>query len=399
MALTRRTFVRTVGTGSAGLLGLPWIAARGAEASAGDPIALLARDGALPFDGDGDALGRTVAPQALRLDSNENPYGPAPAVIDAVRAALGESNRYAYAPTAALRSALARANGGLADDQVMLGAGSAEVLRTAVLAFTSATKPLVVAVPTYESPARDAALYGHAVREVPVRDDLTVDLDRMAEAAVGAGLVFLCNPNNPTGIVHDHASVEAFVARIHRTSPDTTVLVDEAYHEYVDDPRYGSCSAMAASDPRVVVSRTFSKVHGLAGLRVGWAVGAAPTIAAMRRYAVPLAVNLLGATAALAALAQPATHVERQRALNREAREYTARWFRDRGYAVGPSETNFLVVDVRRDVKAFQAACRAEDVLVGRSFPRMPTRARISIGTLDEMRRATDAFARALQAV
>ena len=232
-----------------------------------------------------------------------------------------------------------------------------------------------------------------------MRDDLTVDLDRMAEAAIGAGLVVLCNPNNPTGIVHDRAAVEAFIARVHRTSPDTTILVDEAYHEYVEDPRYASFLAAAATDPRVVVTRTFSKAHGIAGLRVGWAAGAAPTIAAMRRYSVPLAVNVLGASAALVALSQPATHLERQRALNREARDYTARWFREQGYGVGPSETNFLVVDVRRDVKAFQAACRTEGVLVGRSFPRMATRARISIGTIDEMRQATDAFRRALQAV
>lgn len=399
MPLSRRSFVRTLGTGSAGMLALPWVAARGAEAGTGGLAATGGAGAPVPFDGDGDVAGRALAPQALRLDSNENPYGPAPAVIEAVRAALGESKRYAYAPTAALRAALAKANGGLAEDQLMLGAGSAEVLRTAVLAFTSGTRPLVVAVPTYEAPARDAALFGHGVREVPVREDLSLDLERLAEAAVGAGLVFLCNPNNPTGIVHDRAAVEAFIARVHRESPETTVLVDEAYHEYVDDPRYGSCMAIAATDPRVVVTRTFSKVHGLAGLRVGWAAGTAPTIAAMRRFAVPLAVNGLGASAALAALAQPATHVERQRALNREARELTARWFRDRGYAVGPSETNFLVVDVRRDVKAFQAACRAEGVLVGRSFPRMATRARISIGTTDEMRRATEAFARALQAV
>ena len=395
MPLSRRSFVRTVSAGSAGLVALPWLTARGAEAAMALPNALPAQ----PFEGDGDLPGRIGAPAAMRLDSNENPYGPAPAVIDAVKAAFGETNRYPYAPTAALRAALAKANGGLGDDQVLLGAGSAEVLRMAVLAFTSASRPLVVALPTYESPSRDAALFGHAVREVPVRDDLSVDLDRLAEAAVGAGCVFLCNPNNPTGIVHDRASVEAFIARVHRESPETTILVDEAYHEYVDDPRYASMIAMAATDPRVVVSRTFSKVHGLAGLRVGWAVATGPTIAAMRRFAVGLAVNTLGASAALAALAQPATHLERQRTLNREAREYATRWFHDAGYGVGPSETNFIVVDVRRDVKAFQAACRAEGVLVGRSFPRMATRARISIGTMDEMRRATEAFKRALQAV
>ena len=148
MPLSRRTFVRTLGSGSAGLLALPWVAARGAEAAGIDVAGPLAANASLPFAGDGDAIGRAAAPQALRLDSNENPYGAAPAVLDAVRAAMGESNRYAYAPTAALRTALAKANGGLADDQVMLGAGSAEVLRTAVLAVTSATTPVVGAVPT-----------------------------------------------------------------------------------------------------------------------------------------------------------------------------------------------------------------------------------------------------------
>ena len=394
MTVSRRSFVRTVGAGSAGLLALPWVTARGAEASGGAGALLLDA-----YEGDGDVAGRLAAGQPLRLDSNENPYGPAPAVVDAIRAALGEANRYPYAQTAALRAAIARANGGLRDDQVALGAGSAEVLRTAVLAFTSATKPLVVAVPTYESPARDAALFGNAVREVAVRDDLTLDLGRLAEAARGAGLVFLCNPNNPTGIVHDRAAVEGFIARVRRESPETTILVDEAYHEYVDDPRYASMIPLASTDARVVVSRTFSKVHGMAGLRIGYGIGTAATIAAMSRYRIGLAVNVIAATAAVAALDQPASHIERQRALNGEARELTMRFFRDQRCTVYPSQTNFMVADVRRDVKTFQAACREQGVLVGRSFPRMETKARISIATPDEIRQSFDVFKRVMQAV
>jgi histidinol-phosphate aminotransferase len=235
------------------------------------------------------------------------------------------------------------------------------------------------------------------VREVPVRDDLTLDLARLADASRGAGLVFLCNPNNPTGIVHDRAEVESFIARVRRESPETTILVDEAYHEYVEDPGYASMAPLAASDARVVVSRTFSKVYGMAGLRIGYGIGTAETIAAMRRFGLGLGINVVAATAGVAALALPASYLAEQRALNRAAREHTARWFRDQRILTFPSQTNFLVADIRRDVKAFQAACRAEGVLVGRSFPRMETKARISIGTLDEMRQATEAFKRVLQ--
>jgi histidinol-phosphate aminotransferase len=193
--------------------------------------------------------------------------------------------------------------------------------------------------------------------------------------------------------------VEGFIARVLRESPETRILVDEAYHEYVDDPRYASMIPLASTDPRVVVSRTFSKVHGMAGLRVGYGIGTAATIAAMSRFRIGLAVNVIAATAAVAALDQPASHVERQRALNGEARELTMRFFRDQRCTVYPSQTNFIVADVRRDVKAFQAACREQGVLVGRSFPRMETKARISIATSDEMRQSFDVFKRVMQAV
>lgn len=395
MSVSRRSFVRTVGLGSAGLLSIPMVGARGAEAAAG----LEARRAlAMPFDGDDDAEGRLLRADALRLDSNENPHGPAAAALAAIRGAI-EPNRYASrSHDVRLRQAIAKSCG-LAEEQVGLGHGSTETLRQAVLAFTSATKPVVVAVPTYESPARDAALFGHAVREVPTREDLSVDLDALAAASVGAGLVFLCNPNNPTGLWHRRDEIEGFIARVRRESPETTILVDEAYFELVEDPSYASAVPIAAADPKVVVSRTFSKVHGLAGLRVGYAIGTKETIAAMRRWGLPNGINAAGSAAAIASLELPPSHVATQRRLNAEAREYTAKWFRAQGYAVGESQTNFLVVDVRRDVKAFQAACRTQGVLVGRSFPRMATRARISIGTMDEMRQATELFKRALQAV
>jgi histidinol-phosphate aminotransferase len=233
------------------------------------------------------------------------------------------------------------------------------------------------------------------VLAVPVGADLRLDLAAMADAARGAGLVFVNNPNNPTGTVHPAPRVEAFVRRLLAGSPGTTVLIDEAYHEYVEDPSYASALPLALETPRVIVSRTFSKVYGLAGLRVGYAVARPETLEAMAPRQLTDALNVLGLTAAHAALADRAI-VARERRLNREAREFTRRFFERAGYRVAPSEANFMMIDVRRDAKAFQAACRERGVLVGRPFPPLATHARVSVGTMDEMRAAAEVFARVL---
>ena len=294
----------------------------------------------------------------------------------------------------ALREAVAKAPG-VPVDHVLLGCGSSEVLRVAVDAFTSPAKALVTAAPTFEDAADRAKVLGVPVRAVPVMGDLRLDLPTMAAQAGGAGLVFVCNPNNPTGTVYPAAAIADFVRRVKRDAPDATVLVDEAYHEYVDDPAYATALPLALEMPGVVVARTFSKAHGLAGLRVGYAIARPATIEAMSRHLLGIGINALGATAALAALGDRELP-SRERRLNAEAREYTTRFFEGRGYRVTPSQANFLMVDVRRDPKAFQDACREQKVLVGRPFPPLKTHARVSIGTMDEMRAATEVFARVL---
>jgi histidinol-phosphate aminotransferase len=378
MPLSRRTFVRTLSLGGAGALGASLVAARGHEALA------WALDG-----GAGQGL-RPPPDGALRLDSNENPHGPSAAALDAVRGAFGEAARYPGDATAALAEAVAAAHG-VKRENVLLGVGSTEVLRMAVLAFTARDRALVTAAPTFETPTRVAEAAGVPVRAVRVDGALRLDLGAMADRAPGAGLVFVCNPNNPTGTVHPAAAVRDLVDRVRRGSPETVVLVDEAYHEFVDDPGYATAVPLALADPRVVVARTFSKAFGLAGLRVGYAIGLPPALDAMRRHQLTLGVGVLGAAAALATLGER-DFVARQRALNREARELTRRFLADGGWAVAPSHANFLLVDVRRDARAFQQACATRGVLVGRPFPPLATHARISIGTLDEMRRALPVF-------
>ena len=293
-----------------------------------------------------------------------------------------------------LTAALAKFHG-VEPENVLLGSGSGEILRMAVLAFTTAGRPLVQGLPTFESPARDAELAGAPVVNVPVDAGLKLNLAGMAEKAAGAGLVFLCNPNNPTGTVHGADAISGFIRRVLRSSPTTCVLVDEAYHDYVEDAAYRTALPLALENPQVVLARTFSKVYGLAGIRVGYAVGHADTLKAMSRFRIPNNVNVLAAAAAIAALPQTA-HIAAHVALNREARDFTRRTFEEAGYEVAPPAGNFLMVDVRRDAKEFQEACKEKGVLVGRPFPPLTNFARVSIGTLDEMRRAMDIIKRVL---
>jgi histidinol-phosphate aminotransferase len=372
MASSRRAFLKRFGT--TGGLTAAMVAWRGHEALAGQ--ALQAQPAV------------TIPPGAIRLDSNENPNGPCPAALDAVRGAFGEACRYPRNGPVELVKAIA-AHHGVAPDNVVLGSGSGEILRMAAFAFTNAGRPLVQGSPTFEAPARDAELIGSRVVAVPVDAELRLDLAGMAAKASGAGLVFLCNPNNPTSTVHGSAAVAGFVGRVLKESPVTYVLVDEAYHHFVDDPGYRTALPLALENPQVIVSRTFSKVYGMAGLRVGYAIARPDTIRALARFRIANNVNVLAAAAAVASLPEEA-HVVRQAALNREAREFTIRALAGAGYKVAASAANFVMVDIRRDAKAFQDACRQRGLLVGRPFPPLATHSRITIGTLDEMRRALE---------
>jgi histidinol-phosphate aminotransferase len=233
---------------------------------------------------------------------------------------------------------------------------------------------------------------GRPVSELPVDPrTLELDLDALAARSQGAGLVFLCNPNNPTGLLHGGKAVRDFVARVHAVEPEAYVLVDEAYHDYVDAASYETAVPLALADPRVFVTRTFSKAYGMAGIRLGYAVGRPETMKRLAPWRLGNSVNLLALAAGRAAVgAEAALAAERGR--NAAARAYTAKVFADLGFTVAPSQANFVFVDVRRDAKAFQAACRAEGVTVGRPFPPCDTWTRVSIGTMAEMERAAGVF-------
>jgi histidinol-phosphate aminotransferase len=398
MRQSRRSFFEVLAGGhaepeleAATLPGL-WIAARGheeyqAQAAQG---AAAARRPELP-----------PGVKAIRISSNENPLGPGKAALDAITRKFPEAGRYPFNSSPA-DGALVKA---LADkfsarpENVVLGAGSQEILKSAVRAFTSSTKSLVTASPSFENCPQLAKKLGHPVTEVKVDAAFRLDLDAMAAAARGAGLVFLNNPNNPTATVHGSKAVADFVRRVRATSPDTIILIDEAYHDYVTDPSYASAIPLAMETPNVFVARTFSKAYGMAGMRIGYAIGQAATVKPMAQLKMPYNVSVFGIAAALAALADT-RHIEEERARNTEVRTFTMKALDDLGCKSSASQGNFLFVDVGRSAAEFRDGCAKQGVLVGRDFPPFEkSHARISLGTMDEMKKATAVFRNVLRPV
>jgi histidinol-phosphate aminotransferase len=335
-------------------------------------------------------IARTVTGGLLRLDSNENSSGPGPRVLAAIQDAFGEINRYPFAASEELSAAIA-GSVGAQPDQIEMGAGSSEILDVAVSTFTAPDRALVTAAPTFEMPANLAQHLGHPVIEVPVNGGLALDLDQLVARATGAGLFYICNPNNPTATLHGASAIEQFVGDVLKREPNATILIDEAYHEYVERADYRTAVPLALSNPRIIVSRTFSKIFGLAGMRIGYAVGQRQTLSTLSKRLDSLRISRLSTTAALSALGDP-SRIAEQRAANHDARAFTARMFKDAGYEPVASEANFLMVNVRRDIRAFQAACHERGVGVARPFPPLMTYARVTIGTMGEMKRAAAVF-------
>src|SRR5262245_32430637 len=248
MALTRRGFVQAAGIGAAGALAHTWIGARGRD----------------------NALWSAVEPtlhadesHLIVLASNENPVGPGSHVLNAVKAAFGDGGRAPGRYSNAGRDlidAIAKKQG-VKPENVVLGCGSTQILRSATHLFTAKDKPLVGTIPTYEECAGYAEMMGHPVRPVALDADFTIDLDKLAAASKGAGLVFHCNPNNPTATYVGARATREYFATVNRESPETTILVDEAYFDYVTDPDHDTHIPIAVENPRIIVARTFSKAY------------------------------------------------------------------------------------------------------------------------------------------
>jgi histidinol-phosphate aminotransferase len=384
MALSRRNFVRTVGIGAAGALTTSFIGARGRENFIWSAL---------------DAPLEAAQSGTIIISSNENPMGPGQKVLDAIQAAFGAdgSRPGRYSGSARnLIDALAKQHG-VKPENIVLGCGSTQILRTVTHVFTAKDRPLVATIPTYEECADYAALMGHEVVGVALDSEFKPDLDRFAAASKGAGLVFYCNPSNPSSTYVGAKATRDFITRLNSQSPDTTILVDEAYFEYVTDPDHETFIPMAVQDPRVIVARTFSKAYGMAGLRIGYAVGHPETIKKMAAWDAgsgTSSLNVLAMHGAVAAVEQDASFITNERARNAAVRDFTMKWFADRGMKPADSQTNFMFVDVGRPVRQFREACAAKGVRVARDFPPFEkTHCRIAFGTMEEMQAAVKVFA------
>lgn len=383
MSLSRRALLGLEARPSP--LRVPLITARGREALIEELGPLAGESGPIPPPQEGE----------IRISSNENPLGPPAGAVAAIRESFEEAGRY---PTNAqpsmrdLTNALAERHG-CEPGNIVLGAGSGEILKNAVHAFTNEYRPLVTATPSYLQPSRVARFLGAEVRAIPItRATGKLDLEAMASAARGPSLIFVCNPNNPTSTVHTDSDVRSFVSTVRRASPNTVIHFDEAYHEYVTDPDYESAVQLALETPNVFVSRTFSKCFGMAGMRIGYGVGHRDVIATLRRYSLTFNTNTPGVGAAYAALQEQGFEA-REQDRNSEAKRLTIDFFARNGYDLYDSQTNFIFVEMGSPAADFRAACREHGVLVGRDFPPMEkTHARISIGTMEEMQRAVEVF-------
>jgi histidinol-phosphate aminotransferase len=337
------------------------------------------------------ALRARAAPAALaELGSNENPLGPAPAVLDALRRLpASELFRYPDPLGLALRRALA-ARLAVDPSMIALGNGSHELLMLLAQCFAGPGDEVVFSEFGFAVfPIGTAAVGATPVRvpalartgEAPRGHDLAA-----LAAAVGprARLVFVANPNNPTGTWFGRADLRAFLRAIDPTVP---VVVDEAYHEYVDDPAVGSAIELLGEFPNLVVTRTFSKGHGLAGLRVGYAVGDPATIDVLNRLRESFNVNAIALELARLAL-DDESHLARVRSFNRAERGRMAQAIAARGLFVHPSMTNFLLVDFDRPAAPIEARWLARGVVVRpMGGYGLPTCLRISVGAVDENER------------
>ncbi len=331
-------------------------------------------------------------PATLRLCFNENPHGPPASAVRAAAAVLARANRYADPEEFDALAALIADGEGVTPAHVLLGTGSSELLGLAAVAFLRDGAELVTADPAFPHLMNMAERIGARIRRVPLDANGVHDLDAMA-GAVGAGtrLVNVCNPNNPTGTVLEAARLRAFCEHV---SPRAPVLVDEAYHELVDAPEHATMVPLVRDGVPVLVLRTFSKVYGMAGYRVGYAIAPPALVERLRAHQT----TDLGPAALAAARAAYGDHafVERSRRLVREARELTARGLDRLGIRHVPSHASFLWFEsgpTRRDLPVW---LNARGVRISwDAKPLTGDWARVSIGTAAEMRR----FLRELGAV
>src|SRR5438876_7751507 len=333
------------------------------------------------------ATSSTAGGTIVRLSANENPYGPSPNALKAMTNSFGLSCRYPDEHNNVLIDKVAKLNG-VDHEQILLGDGSGEILKLCAETFTGKERGTIVAPdPTFEAILNNAKANGAEVVKVPLNSTFAHDLPKL-HAATKSGLIYICNPNNPTASITPKDELRDFIAK---TPRETMILVDEAYFHYADSPDYESVIPLVKEHPNLVVSRTFSKIYGMAGLRCGYCVAQKETMERMRPYQMWDSVNIMALAAASASLDDP-DQVSTGQRLNSEAKMFVISELATAGYKTIPSEANFIMVDCRRPVVPLIKAMKEQNVHVGRLFPALPNHMRVTIGKKPEMETFVSAF-------
>jgi histidinol-phosphate aminotransferase len=365
MAYSRRAFLRAIGAGSIACV------------STKDPLLSVAL---CPVN---NRPPESAFPGKLFLNNNENAYGPSPRVLGAIEASLQMTNRFPNSGYEELVQHLTQLHG-IKSDQILIGCGSRQIIQWTAEAFLGPGKKLMQASPTFEAPAECARAVGATVVEIPLNRDFSHDLERMlSQVDSDTTLLYICNPNNPTGTITPLEELDHFLTHI---PLHTHVIIDEAYHDYVGrSAMYSSFLEHSRGSDRVLVSRTFSKVHGLAALRLGYAIGDSKTVQFLRRLSMPICINRPSLDAAMAAL-QDREYLAECVRRNEDDRQEFFNEAMDRMLRPLDSNTNFFMMNVHRPAREVIDHFRRHNVLLGPYFPGMDTYVRVAMGRPVEMK-------------
>ena len=349
---------------------------------------LLAFGAALPVLGRLDWAVASPPPapaDTVRLNYNESPYGPCASAREAMQRGIALSGLYPYGYMYGLAEQFAKAQE-LAEEQVAVFAGSMAALRYAVLAFTSQARGLVMATPSYEVPRQAAEAWQAPVHEVSLNAEHAHDVPAMLAANPQAGMLYLCNPNNPTGTL---TPTEAIRQALANKPKGCVLVVDEAYIDFCDAQ---SCVSWVKDHDDLLVLRTFSKIYGMAGARLGLAIGHPALLERLAVFGgdnVPAASTLLGARASLDDLKL----VPQRKALNAQLRDETIAWLKGRGFTCTVSQSNCFMINVKQPAEQVIEKLAAQGVLVGRVWKDWPQWVRVTVGNKQEMARFREVFA------
>lgn len=324
--------------------------------------------------------------KGIHIDANENPLGPCDAARKAIADVIPIGGRYRFDMEDDLVNTFAKIEG-LNPDSVLPFAGSSDPLHYTVLAFTDKSKPLVIADPGYEAPMWAAKVSGAEVLKIPLADPkgaASHDIKAMLAASSTPGVIYICNPNNPTGTCTSRSDIEYAVANAPK---DTIILIDEAYIHLCDAPR---SLDFVKEGKNVIVLRTFSKLYGMAGIRMGFAIARPDLLKKYQAYGMN-SLPITALAAAKASLLQADLIASRKKIIG-DTRVETLAWLKSEGHATTPSESNCFMLETGRPGKEVLAAMAAKDIYIGRIWPAWPTQVRITVGLPDEMAAFRKAF-------